>query len=63
MVAFRTILSSFLLPIALLSQSVQASGLFDRDLASPLLQERAIVNGNICARLNITLLNINIAQG
>jgi hypothetical protein len=63
MVAFRTIVSSFLLPIALISQSVQGFGLFDRDVTGPLLQERAIVNGNICATLDLTLLGIDLASG
>jgi hypothetical protein len=58
MVAFRTLVSSFLLPIALLSSSIQGSGLFERDLASPLLKERAIVNGNICAEVDLALGNL-----
>lgn len=63
MVAFRTLVSSFLLPIALISQSVQGSGLFDRDVTGPILQDRAVVDGNVCAQLDLALGGINFAQG
>lgn len=62
MVAFRTILSSLLLPI-FLAQSVYGAGLLERDVMSSTLQDRAIVNGNICAQLNLSLLGVDIASG
>jgi len=62
MVATRTLLSSLLLPMSLLSQSVQGSGLFERDVTGPLLQERAAINGDICVELDLTLVGIPLAN-
>jgi len=62
MVAFRSIISSFLLPI-LFAQSVLAAGLFETEVSNRSLGERAAINGDICATVDLQILNIVLVRG
>jgi hypothetical protein len=63
MVAFRTIFSSFLAPIAILSQSVLAAGLFDFESNvsnHSLVARQAVVDAGVCATVDITLPGVTV---
>lgn len=61
MVAFRTIITSLLAPI-LLSGSVLGAGLFESSGSNHLLARQNVVDGNICAQIDLVLLGITFAQ-
>jgi hypothetical protein len=62
MVALRAMITGFLVPI-LFSGSVQGVGLFESGNCDHLQQRQAVVNGNVCATLDFTLLGIAFAEG
>jgi len=64
MVAFRTIFSSFLAPVAILSQSVLAAGLFEFESHvsnHSLVARQAVVDAGVCATVDITLPGVTVS--
>jgi len=64
MVAFRTIFSSVLAPVAILSQSVLAAGLFEFESHvsnHSLVARQDIVDAGVCATVDITLPRTTVA--
>lgn len=61
MVAFRSLLTTFVVPLLFL-QSVLGAGLFESE-SSHQLKRQAVVSENICGTVDLTLLGITFARG